>query len=465
MVKAFVYISLLIGFFLLQSCTATEKITALKPEPDDAEALVYDKTISTVGMPVSIKIRDIENQTNKTLSGLIYEDKNIEDDNYTVKIWKQAPITLMNIDGKIQTILPLKAIVNYRIGTNKLGIALYDTREINLNGKITLNSEVNLNNWKLLTRTELKSLDWNETPTISVFGKNMPITYLISPAIKLFKSKIERNIDEAISKAMDFKPNVLDALEKICVPTLINSDYNTWLRISPIALNSTSAVLRDQSIEMQMGLRCNIETLVGAKPNNAFDRNKIALTPTNKIANAIEAHIIAVSTYADASIVMNNNFRNKTFGDTSRKVTVQDVNIWHKDGKMVIALELLGSLNGKIYLTGLPSYNPETKEIYFDKLDYVLDTKSRLIRTASWLASSTVLKKLQQNCRYSIKENLDQGKQSMLQYLTNYSPTTGVFVNGTINDIDFQKIQLTNKAIVAFLNITGNVKVAVDGLQ
>jgi hypothetical protein len=41
----------------------------------------------------------------------------------------------------------------------------------------------------------------------------------------------------------------------------------------------------------------------------------------------------------------------------------------------------------------------------------------------------------------------------------------GIFVNGSINDIDFQKIQLTNKAVLAFLNISGNVNVKIDGLQ
>jgi hypothetical protein len=42
--------------------------------------------------------------------------------------------------------------------------------------------------------------------------KNIPVTYLINPAIKLFKSQIERKIDEA--KSMNFKPNVMEALEK-----------------------------------------------------------------------------------------------------------------------------------------------------------------------------------------------------------------------------------------------------------
>jgi hypothetical protein len=71
---------------------------------------------------------------------------------------------------------------------------------------------------------------------------------------------------------------------------------------------------------------------------------------------------------------------------------VQNVTIWHKDGKMVIALDLVGSLNGIVYLAGFQN-NDQTKEIYFDQLDYVLDT-SKLLRTANWLAQGIVLKKL-----------------------------------------------------------------------
>jgi hypothetical protein len=41
----------------------------------------------------------------------------------------------------------------------------------------------------------------------------------------------------------------------------------------------------------------------------------------------------------------------------------------------------------------------------------------------------------------------------------------GVFVNGKIDAIQFQKIQLTNKAIIAFIKVNGNVKVAVDGIK
>jgi hypothetical protein len=465
MKKTIYFASTIIIIWLMMGCSSSQKIMALKPEPDDASPLLYDNAISFIDLPITIRLKDIEYQTNKALNGLIYEDNNIQDDDYEIKIWKLAPIKLTNENGKIKTVLPLKAFVKYRIGTNRLGVDLYSTREFNFNGNVNLISTVALKNWKLNTNTEFKSLDWNESPSITVMGKSVPITYLINPAIKVFKTKIENSIDETISQSMDFKPNVLDALGKICTPFEMSAAYESWLRVVPIELYTTDAKLQNDKIAFQMGLKCNIETLVGQKPASNFDRNKIVLKPVSKMPDRISANVVAVSTYKDASKIMTKNFTGQEFGSASKKVTVKNVEIWQKEGKMIIALDLLGSLNGIVYLSGIPQYNDQTKEIYFDKLDYAIDTKSRLVRSASWLMSGYVMQKIQESCRYSIKPNLDEGKQNLLQYLNNYSPMPGVFINGKVDDIQFQKIQLTNKAIIAFVKINGEVNVTVDGLK
>lgn len=469
MLKLFPVLLTFLIVFLISSCSTSNKIAALKPEPDDASPLVYETTPSFINLPISVKLKDVESQTNALLNGLIYEDNNIEDDDIEMKIWKLAPITIENdkesASGKIITVLPLKALVKYRIGTKKLGVELYNTKEFNLNGVVTLVSDVSLTNWKLNTKTELKSLDWNESPTMVVFGKNVPVTYLINPAVKLFRSKIEKKIDAAIEKSMDFKPNVLAALEKICTPFQMSEAYESWLRITPVEIYSTNAILKKDTFLMEMGMKCTMTTLIGNKPESKFDATKITLKPVTKIPNQISANIAAVSTFAEASKIMTKNFAGEEFGSGSKKITVQKVNIWHKNDKMVIALDVLGSVNGTIYLTGFPQYNEQTKEVYFDKLDYVLDTKNKLMRTANWLAQGIVLRKIQESCRYSIVPNLEEGKQNMAAYLKNYSPMPGVFVNGKMEDIQFQKIQLTNKAIIAFIKINGTVNVSVDGLK
>lgn len=195
--KFFSIISLFTVLTAVTSCSTSQKLETLKPEPDDASPLVYEANPSFINLPITVKLSDIEYQTNSLLNGLIYEDNNIEDDDIEMKIWKQAPIKIQNDpaspDKKIKTILPLKATIKYRIGTKQLGVELYNVREFNLNGVITLSSEIALTNWKLNTKTAFKSLDWSESPTMLVLGKNLPITYLVNPAISIFKSKIEKN--------------------------------------------------------------------------------------------------------------------------------------------------------------------------------------------------------------------------------------------------------------------------------
>lgn len=450
---------------LLTGCGTTKKIEALKPEPSNNAPLVYQSTTSFINLPVSITIADIESQVNKLLTGVVYEDKNIEDDNIALQVWKTAPIKFTEENGKLQSVVPIKVTANVRYGTSALGMNLYDTREVNMNGVVTLKSKVGLTNWKMNTDTTIESIEWNESPTVTVAGKKVAITYLINPAIKLFKSKIENKLDDAMAKTMDFKPQVLDALEKLSTPFLTSEQYETWFKLNPVELYVTDAVLSKKQVTLEMGLKCTMLTMVGQKPKNTFKKEDVALKPVKKMPENVSAVVAAVSTYESASKVITKNFQGQEFGTGKKKVTVQKVDLWNKDGKMVVALDMTGSINGTIYLTGFPNYNAVTKEIYFDQMDYVLDTKSTLMRTANWLAEGYILKKIQENCRYSIKENLEQGKKNLQPYLNNYSPMPGIFVNGTLNDFEFDKVELTNSAIIAFIKGSGKIDLKIDGMK
>lgn len=431
----------------------------------DVEQVVTKQEPSFINIPVTIQLKDIETLTNNTLTGLIYEDADFEDDDLKMKIWKEAPIKITYEKGKIKTVFPLKAQLFYRIGTRKLGFDLFDTREFNLNGTVTMLSDVGLSNWNLKTNTTLISLVWKEHPTMKLLGQNVVITNLIIPAIALFKDDIVNSIDNALAKSMNFKPQVLNALELICKPFQMSSTYDSWLRIIPDELYTTDATLTKEEIHFTMGMKCFMETIVGVEPKAKFDRNKIVLKPVKTIPNRVTTTIAAISTYEHASQLMTANFKGQEFGSGSKKVTVQDVELWQNNKKLVIGLTMKGTVNGTIYLTGYPQYNAVTQEVYLDQLDYVLDTKSVMAKTANWLASKSILLQLQQYCRYSIKPNLDEGKSNISTYLNNYVAMPGVFINGKLGEISFKEIQLTNDAIVAFIEIDGTVALSIKGIE
>ncbi|WP_298118858.1 DUF4403 family protein [Flavobacterium sp.] len=452
---------LMLSFFF--GCSTANKIATLKPEPSTNNTMVYKTTTSFVSMPMEITLKEIENQLNKSLTGLIYEDNNLEDDETEMKIWKTGTIKLVEKNGKIQSVLPLKIWSKFKYGTKFMG--LNDTREIEMDGKITLESDVKLSNWKMNTTSKIEDFEWNESPTILVAGKKVPITYIINPTLSIFKSKIAKKIDDAIEKSCDFKPYVLDVLEKMSTPFQTSEQYETWFKMTPIEVYVTDAILQKSKIAMDLGLKCTMQTMVGQEPKNTFNRDVVAFKAVSKVPDKTTASVAAISTYESASRIITKNFQGKEFTSGKRKIVVQKVDLWSKEGKMIIALDMTGSINGTIYLSGIPNYNAITKEIYFDQMDYVLNTKGILTKTANWLLQGMILKKIQENCRYSIKENLDEGKKSLLPYLNNYSPMKGVFVNGTMNDFEFEKVELTNEAIIAFITTTGKMNVKIDGMD
>ncbi|MGB4776539.1 MAG: DUF4403 family protein [Daejeonella sp.] len=453
----------LILFFA--SCSTSSKIAALKPAPNYISETVYDKQISYVNLPIEIKVSDLQNQTNKYLNGLIYEDNKIEDDDVMLKVWKEAPISMVENGGKLEIELPLKIWTKLRYGVDKLGLSAHDTRELNLNGKVKISAIASMKNWKLTTTTQITGIDWVESPTLVIAGKNMPITYLINPVLSVFKTKLAKMVDEAIAKSFDIKPYVLNSLEQVSKPVEVNTDYHVWFAMQPLEIYSNQTTLANKKITIGMGMKAYLETSVNSKPSLKFDKHTLILSGNDKIANDFNASIAGVVTYTNAAALMQKNFAGQKFESGKHSVTVNKIDLWGKDGKLIVAVNMSGSVNGDFYLAGTPMYNPVKKEIYLDGVDFVLDSKNKLLKAGNWLAHGLIAKKIQQNCTFSIAEQLSTGQKTMTNYLTNYQPVKGVKINGSLTELAPNKIFLTPDAIITMIVAKGKVAVSIDGLE
>ncbi len=450
---------------LINACSTSSKIAALKPAANYSTDIVYNKQESYLSLPLEIQVADLQNQTNKYLNGLVYEDQVLEDDNVMLKVWKEAPILIQENNGKLDMQLPLKVWAKVRYGIDKFGFSVYDTREVNLNGIIKLSSGVSVQNWKLATATQIQDIDWVESPSIVIAGKNIPITYLINPVLPIFKGKLSRKVDEAIAKSFDIKPYVFDALDQLSRPVQVNEDYKVWLGIQPIALYASPTVLANKKISFTMGMKAYLETSVNAQPTLKFDKTKLALQSGVMASNDFKASVASVITYANAAALMQKNFAGQKFESGKRSVTITKIDLWGKDGQLIVALSMIGSVNGDFYLSGTPKYNAEKKEIYLDGVDFVLDSKNKLLKAGDWLAHGLIAQKIQQSCSFSIADYLNNGQKTMASYLSNYQPIKGVYVNGQMTELIPDQITLTPQAMVAMIVAKGKVAIKIDGLD
>ena len=457
----YIIISILITTLIFISCTTSKNIQSIKPEPSMTNRVIQNSKISYIGLPIEIGLKDLEKQMNLILTGLIYEDSIMEDDNIMLKMWKTNDIKINENHGKIHSEIPVKIWLKFKYGTDFLG--LNDTRVLNMEGIFYFKSNVALKNWKITTISELIDYKWNSSPTIEVAGKKVSVTYILNPAINIFKNKLTKKIDSAIVEMADYKDYVIEALDTLSKPYLINDQYEVWLKINPLELYSTQAYLKNNKVVLGLALKCSLLTVIGNRPLPGFDKAKLKIQNIEKITDKFEAYLAGVATYKDASRIITNNFKDVEFKSNGAKIKIMNVDMWYKEEKVVLALTVSGSIKGTIYLTGKPKYNSEKSVIYFDDLQYIVDTKNILTKFADWMLGDIILNKINSYCTISICENLEIAKKEMMNYFNNYSPISGVFVNGTIAAMDFENIEIGNDAIIAFLKVTGKVNVKVDG--
>ena len=333
--RFFRFLPLLSLVLYISSCSTSKQVLALKPLPNySSTEVIYEKQLSFISMPVEIAVKDLQTQTNKYLNGLIYEDNSLEDDNLMMKVYKESPIIISEQNGKIIMDLPLKIAGKVKYGLTQFGLNLSDTKDFYLNGTVRLNSLVGLKDWKIITKTTIQDVKWKEAPSVTVAGKSIPITYLINPALNLFKSNLSKLVDNAISESLDIKPYVLDALQTFSEPIKVNDEYESWFAMQPVEVYSTKAIIANQKITANLGLKTYLETSIGRKPSVVFDRNSITLKAVDKMPDEFKANVAAFAPYNYASSVVQKNFAGQKFESGSRSVVVNKVDLWGKDGKM-----------------------------------------------------------------------------------------------------------------------------------
>ena len=162
---------------------------------------------------------------------------------------------------------------------------------------------------------------------------------------------------------------------------------------------------------------------------------------------------------------MQQNFAGQTFSSGKRAVTINHIDLWGKEGKLIVALNMTGTVNGTFYLSGIPKYDAATKEVYLEGVDFVLDSKNKLLKTGDWLVHGLIAKKIQESCRFSIAEYLTNGQKTAATYLNGYQPVKGIHVSGALTTMQPGQLILTPQAIVSMLEAKGKLAIKVDGLD
>jgi len=289
-----------LAFLFLIACGSSQKIITQKPNPEKVTEEIVEKEISFLSLPIEITLQDIQNQVNKSMTGLLFNDEDFSDDQVKIKVWKDGVIQFSQEKNQIKIQVPIRSEGTYAYKINNFGLNISGEKDFKISGTFTFLSSVGLSNWQLKTNTTIHAVDWKETPNIQLAGQKISIAFLVNASLRLFKKDIEKMIDASLAEKLNFKPQVLDALEKLAKPVQLDEVYQTWFQMIPIEVYATDALIAQEKVKIKMGLKCTMETKVGGPSKTVFDKNKVVLKSVDKMPNKISANMVVFSTYDEA---------------------------------------------------------------------------------------------------------------------------------------------------------------------
>ncbi|MCK6691067.1 MAG: DUF4403 family protein [Thermoanaerobaculia bacterium] len=453
-------IFLILAFLgLFSFCKSAKNASA--PHPGEQYNMVTEAPlISTITIPVNISVHDLVNSINNRLQGVLYEDNSYTDngkDDLMMKVTKIQPITMSLSGGALKYRVPVKIWAK-----QKLFIGAAEAEgELALNLKTTYSLNPD---WSLSTQTEVEYHEWLAKPVLKTGIGDVGIETLANLALNRSKKTLSQTLDRAVSQQFSLKPYVQEAWTALQAPVLLDEQYRMWIKSTPLSIGITPLVSDWNTIRAKIAVDCLNDVTFGEKPAFRENSNLPNLTHITDAPEEFQVRIATDVPFPEAERLAKNMMVGQVFESGSKKVTVDDLQLWGNNDRVVVNAKLSGSFNGNIYFMGKPVMNVEKNQIEVADLDFHTETRNFLLKSAAWLFSGPIKKRMREAMTFPLDEDISELKQSVQQTLNYYQIQPGVVLTGTVDSITVEKTRITASGIRVDLFSKGKLNVDVKGL-
>ena len=451
-----IFFGLLVTHFF--GCKSTQPVRPVEVYNEDNR---FAPQTSVIRIPIQIDIVKLEGSLNEQLSDKLYEDDTFDDgDKMKVIARKDGTIRLGVERDAVRYQVPLDLWIQYNLGLGRVEA----TGGLTLDFRTTwsINSD-----WQLQTHTELQGHEWTERPRLRMAGVSIPVQSIANAILRRSTTSIGPNIDTLVAQSFQLDKAVSEAWELLYAPYEVSPEYQTWLVVNPTDIGMTPIETYGDRLVVTIVVQSQPELHFGARPITMAPRRLPAFQYRNLNPDAprgFQIYLDATVSYEEAERLTKQSIQGERFEQGRRHVVVEDVELYGQGNNLVVNLQLSGSYNGSIFLTGEPVYNARRNRIEIEDLEYTLDSKNFLLRSAAWLAKGTIKKKLQENMDYLLEYNLQDARKQMQEQLADYEVNEGIRLQGSLDDLLIYNAYLTTEGMKVVMSINGQLGVKVEGL-
>lgn len=452
-----------IGMLLILTACSSAKVQ--KPEENYSPAVIRPPA-SVITVSAEARLSDIQRQLNREFSGLVYEDNSFTDnggDNLMIKAWKQGDIGLAMRDNVIIYRVPVKLWIKAGFKTTRLGITLSDYRELSGALAMMFRTSVTLKpDWTVETSTTSTGYEWLEEPVIKVAGFNVPVKFVADQVLKHNLSTLGKSIDKSVKQYLDLKPYMEQVWQQVNKPLMLSEQYKLWMVAEPSGLHATQINAVNGVIKIQAGITSTIEAFAGKKPETG---SPVPLPDLQIVKDADDRAIVHTSaelTFEELNAVAASYLAGQSFRQGAKRVTIENLNVYGSGRRLVAEIALSGSFKGKVYLSGIPAFNPSDSTLFLKDFDFDVSTRNVLHKSAAWLIQSGFPNLVKKHMVWSLAEDIRVLSGTINTSFREYRLAEGITLNGEVIRMSVDDIVITPDGVKPFLSAEGTLGVSLS---
>lgn len=428
----------------------------------------FPKIQSSITMPVSVPIAEMNRLVNNSIKGVLYNDESFTDNNndqLKTKVEKDGDIVIKGLTNqRLMFSVPLKIWASKGYGT--LGVYAYQST----NFRVVMNfiSQIGFNpDWSVNTKTTTAGFVWKEKPVLDYGRVKIPIATLIEGVLNKQQRDFTSVIDTQIKTKLNLQPYLVMAWNQFAKPINVSEQYNTWLKITPQGLKMSPLEVYADKLKANIGIDLFSETFVGSIPPASPTYTSVPnFQPANTLNKDFNLQTTANIPFTEATAIAQKQFLGKefTFREGKSKVKVEDIKVYADGQDVVIEVQTSGTVEGTSFIKGVPKYDEVNHKVVFSKTDFRLKTKNFFQKVVAMLFEGKVVKMIE--TEYGIPlQDIESSSKKSIEESFNKEYYKGLKLQGKVISLKPSSFIVSDQVITAVIDTHANVELTISGLN
>ncbi len=285
--------------------------------------------------------------------------------------------------------------------------------------------------WHLRTKSAVSAIEpvsSTERDQCEVSFLNIDVTGRVVDAAQKGLTSALRDADRAMAH-LDLGVPVANLWATIQKPISIDNG-RFWFIIGPEAVSLSNVTARDSTIQAMLNLRASPRIVSGPRPpDGVVPLPDLATLPTVDSALVFMEGILG---YDGANHILEEEVAGRSVRMGMRRIRIDSIAATYGGGgRIILAVDLRGRTEGRIYMVGTPTYDPATDLITFPDLALDVNTEDYLDRSIGWFAEVPFLGFIRERARFPASELLAMAVE-LANEEVNRQLTDGVWLRARI---------------------------------